>query len=115
MGKDMFSHITGILLVVYIGWIFIAGEPTVRMDRACRPVEWTGNMAVSLAALTYPSGQRKTQLAFENMDYGCEYSLWRLFYESDYLKNQAGAGLDAPKQSEPIAPPAEQPSESAAQ
>lgn len=110
MGKTMFGQLFGVLMVIFIGWIFITGDSAERMERACKPVEWTGNMAVSLVALTYPSGQRRTQMAFENMDYGCQYSLWRLFYETDYLETQSGAGVADDADAEtPVAPPVETP------
>jgi len=97
MGKSMFGQFFGVLMVIFIGWVFIASDPAERMDRACRPVEWSGNMAVSLVALTYPSGQHRTQTAFDNLDYGCQYSLWRLFYESDYLAApDQGGGSSTP-------------------
>lgn len=84
--RSAFGMLTSLLFLVYVGWMFIAPDPMVRIERACKPVEWTGNLAVSITALTIDSATTGTRQAFENLTYGCEYSIWRLFYEEEYAK-----------------------------
>lgn len=79
----------GILFIVFVGWVLIAGQPTKRIDRVCAPVEWTGNLSTSLAALVVPQYQMNLKQWFDKMDYGCEYLVWRLLYQDDWNKFQA--------------------------
>lgn len=78
--------ITTVLLLFFAAWIAIADGPEERMARSCKPVVWTGNLTVSLTLLMFPKYQDSVQTAFDKFDYGCRYSLWRLFYEREYLK-----------------------------
>lgn len=44
-----------------------------------------------------PASQDAVQNTFDKIDYACRYSVWRLFYETDYLKQQQeneGVGFD---------------------
>ena len=75
-----------ILFFVFVFWALLADSPEARMDRACRPTLWTGNLFVSLSELVYPRVSESVQDAFFRMDYGCEYMLWRLLYEDAYLE-----------------------------
>lgn len=76
----------GILFLAFVGWIFIASNPTDRIEHFCRPVEWSGNIATSIAALIVPSQQKTVQTWFDKFDYGCQYATWRLIYQADYNK-----------------------------
>lgn len=80
-----FSIVT-ILMVMYIGWIFLASDSQVRIERVCHPVVWGGNVAVSVTSLTFNDSQDSVQEAFNNLDYGCRFTVWRLFYEKEYLE-----------------------------
>lgn len=91
-GKTIFGQIISLLVIVYIGWVMLATTPESRMERACRPVQWTGNVTVSLTNLTVPQWQAQVQDLFDRGEYGCQYSLWRLFYESEY-KAAAAEGV----------------------
>lgn len=80
----------GILFLVFVGWVLIAGQPSKRIDRVCAPVEWTGNLSTSLAALVVPQYQRNLNHWFGKVDYACEYMVWRLLYQEDWNRYQAG-------------------------
>lgn len=99
-----FATMTGILVVVWVGWITIATTPQERIARGCSPMRWTGSFIESLAALTAPTFVPKTKSMFADMDYGCQFSLWRMIYESDY--NQAKAQSTAAESGAPGGPPA---------
>lgn len=115
MLEKPFTTLFGLALMMFVGWVMISDTPAQRMDRACRPVVWSGNVTVSLASLGEPSahaanrefqaqagkpppppadptkkplGQR-VQATFDGFNYGCQYALWRLFYESEYLEYMA--------------------------
>ncbi|MHB1666138.1 hypothetical protein [Thiomonas sp.] len=82
------KEIGGLLMLAFIVWIFLTPEPTVRIERACAPIGWGGNVATSLAALSTPKGQFYVQQGMDKMTYGCEYAIWRLFYQAQYNQYQ---------------------------
>jgi len=79
-----FGELMFALFIIWVGWIFLGGTGQGRLDRACRPVEWTGNIITSLAAYSFPTTTKGVQRTFKKADYFCEYSLWRLFFEDQY-------------------------------
>jgi hypothetical protein len=79
----------GILFIVFVGWVLVAGQPSKRIDRVCAPVEWAGNFSTSLSALVVPQYQTTLNAWFDKVDYGCEYLVWRLLYQEDWNKFQA--------------------------
>lgn len=80
------SIFTG-LLVLFIAWVILGDGPEQRIERSCKPAVWLGNLSVSIVQLIDPKYQDKTQAAFDSFDYGCRFSVWRLFYEKEYLKS----------------------------
>lgn len=77
----------GIPIVVFIFWVFTAATPggeDGRIQRACAPIQWVGNLTTSTTAL---STQKHTETAAtwaDKLDYGCQYLIWRLFYQKAY-------------------------------
>lgn len=84
MFNSIWTHITTALVVSFIAYIFIADSPKGRIDRVCKPVEWTETVFVSITALVYPKGQGTVSSWFKQGDYSCQYIFWRQFYEDDY-------------------------------
>jgi hypothetical protein len=82
----------GLLFLAFVVWIFMPGTPDKRIENACRPVGWAGNVVTSLSALVIPTQQQTTQGWFNKIEYGCKYLTWRLFYQDAYnawVKEQA--------------------------
>lgn len=83
------SSIFGALFIMWLVWIFMASGNEHRIERVCQPVVWTGNVFTSLAALTASDkNQQQVNNVFVKFDYGCRYTVWRLFFESEWLKEQ---------------------------
>jgi len=76
----------GLLFLAFVVWIFTASSPSIRIENACRPIGWSGNVIVSLSALAMPAHQTKVQGWFNSIEYGCQYTVWRLFYQEAYNK-----------------------------
>lgn len=74
----------GLLFLVFVGWVFLAGTPEGRIKNFCRPVGWTGNVIVSMSALVVPDQQQRLQGYFDKFEYSCQYLNWRLFYQDEY-------------------------------
>ena len=80
------SIFTG-LLVLFAIWVTLGNGPEQRIERSCKPVVWMGNVSVSIVQLISYKYQDKAQAAFDGFDYGCRFSVWRLFYEKEYLRS----------------------------
>lgn len=111
----------GLLFLGFVAWIFISATPGERIDKACRPIAWGGNVVTSVAAMATPSSQTTVQKWFDSLEYGCRYTTWRLFYQRDFNEwraaqqrqtqqndatDAAGHVLEAPASPAPPAPPA---------
>lgn len=81
--KDAFLIVPA---VAFIGYVLLASTPQARMEHTCKPVGWAGNIATSITALISPSTAPKVQYGFDKLEYGCQYSLWRLLYQEEYNK-----------------------------
>lgn len=91
----------GLLFLVFVGWIFLASDGSTRIYRTCRPVGWAGNVAVSITAFVAPSQQSNVKRWMEKVDYGCQYTTWRLIYQDDYNRYLKQQGPSLPLQSPP--------------
>jgi len=74
----------GLLFLAFVAWIVLAASPTQRIENACRPVHWVGNVVTSGSALALPKQQVTVQRWFDKIEYGCQYTVWRLFYQEAY-------------------------------
>lgn len=85
----MKGSLFGVLFVVFAVWIVLAQGSTARIERACEPVNWIGNIAVSITALSGANtkNQDSVQGVINQFNYGCRYSIWRLFFEKEYLQS----------------------------
>jgi hypothetical protein len=88
---NVFGFIMGCLLLVGVGSIFISTSPRERLERACAPVGWMGKVATSVSMLTTTSEETPlaTQRWFDSLNYSCQYTLWRQFYEESWKAEQA--------------------------
>lgn len=76
----------GLLFLAFVAWIILATTPQKRIEHACRPIAWVGNVITSGSALAIPSQQTTIQKWFDKLEYGCQYTTWRLFYQEEYNK-----------------------------
>ncbi len=74
----------GIPLLLFVVWIFLAPTPSTRIERACEPINWVGNLATSTTALTKEDSTATAATWSAQLNYSCQYMIWRLFYQEDY-------------------------------
>lgn len=88
---NIFGFIIGVAMAAWLLWIAVVTSPKERMERTCAPVVWTGKIGVSMAMLadTSEKSAKSTADWFEGANYGCQYTLWRLFYEDEWKKETA--------------------------
>lgn len=79
----------GLVFLGFVFWIIAAADPNQRIQNGCRPIGWTGNVVTSLSALVLPKQQVTVQKWFDDVEYGCRFTVWRLFYQEDYNKWKA--------------------------
>lgn len=94
----------GLVFLGFVFWIISATTPLSRIENACRPVGWTGNVVTSLSALVLPAQQAKVQSWFDKLEYGCRYMTWRLFYQEAYNQWKKSNDITAPAIEPMIAP-----------
>ncbi len=100
----------GLVFLGFVFWIIAASSPSQRIENACRPIGWSGNVVVSLSALVLPDQQKTVEKWFDKVEYGCRYTVWRLFYQESYnqwkasQQQGAGAAVTQPNLAQPSAP-----------
>lgn len=99
-GKSVHGAAFNLAVLLYIIWVFLGGSPDDRMQRTCQPILWAGNVTQSLTALTLPEYGQSVTKAFDNVDYACQYTLWRLFYEKDFIESLKNQGMSEEEISE---------------
>lgn len=80
--------LSSILLIIFLGWIFIASSDEERLIRSCKPTQWIGGFGTSLVDLTVPKYSKTVDGWVDSLEYSCQYMFWRLFYESAWLEQQ---------------------------
>jgi hypothetical protein len=92
----------GLLFLAFVAWIFLSSDGSTRIYRTCRPVGWAGNVAVSVTAFAAPRQQSHVKNWMDKVDYGCQYTAWRLIYQDDYNRYQQQQGQTALSQTPPV-------------
>lgn len=78
--------IVGIPALLFIFWVFAAPVPQERIQRVCEPIHWVGNVATSTTALSAEKHTATTVRWSDKLNYSCQYTVWRLFYQEEYNK-----------------------------
>lgn len=73
-------------VLFFVVWVFIAPSPEMRIQRTCEPINWVGNMATSTTALANEKHTQNSARWSDKLNYSCQYLIWRLLYQDDYLK-----------------------------
>lgn len=73
---------------IFLVFVFLATTAEERFGRACKPVIWTGNVVESITMLIHDDWTDNVRSGFKSADYGCRFTVWRFFYEEDYIKYQ---------------------------
>lgn len=89
-----FAFMGFMIVASFIVWVVIVTPRQERLERMCAPVRWLGNMLASIAFLGSETAGNSVQRAFDSAFEGCQYTMWRLFYEGKdedldyYYENQ---------------------------
>ncbi len=77
--------ILGIMFIAYVALGLRVNQGMGAVDNFCQPINWAGNVAVSIAAQVDPHTENITHKSMTHLHYSCEYIGWRLFFEKQYL------------------------------
>lgn len=83
MGKP-FELIFFISVMVWTGLIAISDGPRSRIEMVCKPVEWSGRVAGSVASIGSVSAEEKTKSFFADRTQECRMVIFKQFYEETY-------------------------------
>lgn len=81
------STVTLVLLAFFM-YVMIEPTPERRIARTCVPILWVGNILESFGLLADEKYANSIKDGTDGIDYGCRYTVWRFFYEKEYLEQQ---------------------------
>jgi hypothetical protein len=84
-----FSLIFFVAVFLWLGSIVITSDPSTRINRTCEPVNIVGGLSVSVTMLANSGMAPSVQHFFDSFNYGCRYTVWRQFFEQDWIASQA--------------------------
>lgn len=76
----VFDHIWLWLILLFAGYVVVAGTPEGRIVRVCEPVNWTGRLFESAAMLMFPEKALGVRVYMTSVEKGCHAMLYRQFY-----------------------------------
>jgi hypothetical protein len=93
---NAFGLLTSIALMAWVVWVAFTSSPMERLERTCAPATWMGKAGTSIAMLADDSERSVGPVrdAFVRMNYGCKFTLWRVFYEDDWKRAQAAESAE---------------------
>lgn len=99
-----FSMIFFILVMVWMGGIFLTSNTQTRIERACSPVTVSDKIVVAMVQLVYEEWALDAHKMMLQMEYGCRYTVWKTFYED--VLDRSATTTPVAKPSAASAPPA---------
>ena len=78
--------------LAFIVWAFSAESPNARIDRICSPVELASRAGYSVASFFGPEQALKTRAVLDRGVYMCEFGVWKMLYESEYVETLSADG-----------------------
>lgn len=94
-----FSLVFFILVMAWLGAIFVTSDPQKRIERTCSPVEYVDKAASSGMQLVDAAWGSSTHNFFVNAHYGCRFVVWRMFYEEEWQKSLGTEGANVEEDS----------------
>lgn len=87
-----FSLIFFMLVMIWTGSIFLTSSPSARVERACVPVTVADKVVVAIVQLLHEPWAFDAHQGMLNFEYGCQFTVWKTFYEEALEKPVQGKG-----------------------
>lgn len=103
------DHIWLWLILLFVGYVLIAGTPEARIVRLCEPVNWAGRAFESVTLLVVPEKGSAVRNSMNSTERGCHAVIYRQIYPEQYKAAAAAAQAQAAEaeaaaQKEAVAP-----------
>lgn len=89
MGKHFTFSLFGLVLMVFAGYIFIAGSPLQRINHICAPVAWGGKLTTSVVSVFSHNGAESAWHGTQSTFQDCRYVVFQTFYRTEYEELRA--------------------------
>lgn len=76
----VFDHIWLWLILLFAGYVLIAGTPERRIVRMCEPVNWAGRAFESFFMLAFPEKAGGVSVYMRGVEKGCQAMIYRQMY-----------------------------------
>lgn len=88
LGKVFFSLVMAFGVASWFIWSLSTTDISERMQRACKPVQWTSSAFAAGLDVLYPPAITPTEEFFDKTDLVCRRLIWGVFYREDYQKEE---------------------------
>ncbi len=76
-----FSMIFFVLVMVWAGSILVTSSPQARIDRGCAPATLADKILVAVVQVIHEPFAEDAHEMMLHFEYGCRFTLWKVFYE----------------------------------
>jgi hypothetical protein len=91
----VFDHIWLWLILLFAGYVLVAGTPEGRIVRLCEPVNWGGRVFESLTLLVVPQSAPGVRNSVNSTERGCHAVVYRQIYPEQYQAAKDAAEKNA--------------------
>jgi len=79
-----FELIIFVCVMAWVAGIMLADGPKNRIEMICKPSEWVGRVAASVASLSTPAAEAQTSDFFAARTKDCHMIVFKQFYQAKY-------------------------------
>lgn len=98
--KQPFELVIFVCVMAWIAMIMLSDGPKNRIDMICKPVEWSGRVAASVASLGTQEAEDKTAGFFVARTKDCHMIVFKQFYQAKYEELLREKAAEAKKATE---------------
>lgn len=109
MSKHFTFSLMGMALVIFAGYILIAGNPLARIDRTCSPISWVGKAVSAASGIFSDSLAATMHNGAAQAQQGCRYVVFKTFYADEFAAAKREADADAAAHANSTSTPAHEP------
>lgn len=85
------------LILLFVGYVLVAGTPEGRIVRLCEPINWGGRLIESLTLVVAPGKASTVGQGVASTERSCRAMMYRQMYPQQISIPPAGSAVDAAK------------------
>jgi len=90
MGK-WFGTLFFIVVMFFLAFIILTSSPMGRINRACLPVEWGGDVVTALVAVFKKDWEDGVREGAGKTTHSCRFFIFKVFYADEWARQKAAA------------------------